>query len=174
MKRGVYAGTFDPPTLGHNWMIASGAELFDELVVAIGVNPDKKCLFSVEERLEMLNNLLPNIRLVQSLLERPIGTITVEQFGNEFLIEYARSIKATHIIRGIRSVGDYEYERNMRHINQDIYDGITTVFLMPPRESSEVSSRMVKGLVGPNGWEKIVAKYVTSEVLEALKAKHKP
>jgi pantetheine-phosphate adenylyltransferase len=160
-KLGVYAGTFDPLTTGHLWMIEQGAKLFDQLVVAIGINPEKRCMFSVDERLAMLKESikqLPNIR--------------VETFTNQYLISYAQSIKAEFIVRGIRSGSDYEYERAMRNINGDLDPKITTIFLMPPRDIAEVSSSLVKGFIGPQGWEKLVKDYVTEPVFKKLKEKH--
>jgi pantetheine-phosphate adenylyltransferase len=81
---------------------------------------------------------------------------------------YAQSISATHILRGIRSESDHEYERGMRNINGDLDPAICTVFLMPPRHIAEVSSIMVKGLVGPKGWRRVVRKYVPDPVYERL------
>lgn len=156
---GVYAGSFDPLTIGHVWMIQQGVQLFDRLVVAIGTNPDKKYTFTVEDRLEMLR---------ESTKDLP--NVSVASFSNLYLIQYAQSIRATHILRGIRSSADFEYERGMRNINGDLDPGICTVFLMPPREIAEVSSSMVKGLIGPAGWEKIVRKYVPAAVFKKLKA----
>jgi pantetheine-phosphate adenylyltransferase len=156
---GVYAGSFDPLTIGHVWMIQQGVQLFDRLVVAIGINPEKKCNFSLDERLEMLR---------ESMKEFP--TVVVTSFSNLYLIQYARSISATHILRGIRSSADFEYERGMRNINGDLDPRICTVFLMPPREIAEVSSSMVKGLIGPTGWQKIVRKYVPAAVYKKLTA----
>jgi pantetheine-phosphate adenylyltransferase len=158
MKRiAVYAGTFDPPTLGHIWMIQEASKLFDEVVIAIGVNPDKKTMFTLEERLEMLNQIVTTF-----------SNVRTTSFVNEYLIHYAVMIDAGFIIRGIRNNGDYEYERAMRHINGDLGEQITTVFLMPPREISEVSSSVVKGLVGPMGWERVVDRYVPKEVMRKL------
>jgi pantetheine-phosphate adenylyltransferase len=158
MKRiAVYAGTFDPITLGHSWMIEQGANLFDRLIVAIGVNPDKRCLFSVEDRLLLLRD---------SAQQFP--NVEVDSFGNAFLIHYAQSVGAQFILRGIRNESDYEYERAMRNINGDLAGSVTTIFLMPPRDIAEVSSSMVKGLIGPEGWESIVEKYVSVHVLEKL------
>jgi len=156
--KAIYAGTFDPPTKGHQWMIARGLELFESLAVAIGRNPEKQCLFGLEERKKMLTMINTSER------------VRIWDFDG-FLIHFAREQKAQAILRGIRSVTDYEYERTMRHINEDIAPGITTVFLMPPREIAEVSSSMVKGLVGPEGWEELVAKYVDPYVLRRLKEK---
>lgn len=157
MKRAVYAGSFDPLTHGHLWMIEEGARLFDELIVAIGTNPDKAYTFSVEERLRMLR---------ESLIEK--DGVSIDRFENKFLVHYAKKAAATHILRGIRSEGDYSYERGMRYINGDLQPGIGTVFLMPPREIAEVSSSFVKGLVGPEGWEEVVRKYVSDPVYKMI------
>jgi pantetheine-phosphate adenylyltransferase len=161
-KSAVYAGSFDPLTVGHLWMIEEGARLFDELVVAIGINPDKRYAFTLEERIEMLRNSTKQYRNVK-----------VETFTNQFLISYAQKLGAEYILRGIRSQTDYEYERVMRNINGDLDQSIATIFLMPPRGIAEVSSSMVKGLIGPEGWEKIVKDYVPKAVFDQLvKAYH--
>ena len=149
----VYAGSFDPLTIGHLWMIEQGARLFDRLIVAIGVNPEKKYCFTLDERLRMLQESTQHIRTVSSAA-----------FSNRYLIHYARSVGATHVLRGIRTESDYEFERTMRNINSDLDDGICTVFLMPPRGIAEVSSSMVRGLVGPAGWQKVLRKYVPEPV----------
>lgn len=161
MKKAVYAGSFDPITNGHVWMIEQGARLFDELIVAVGVNPAKKSTFTMEERLKMLRASIGRIPRVR-----------VASFENRFLVHYAASVKAKYILRGIRDVGDYEFERGMRHINNDLHAATTMVFLMPPREISEVSSSLVKGLIGPAGWEKIVEQYVPKPVFKMILAKH--
>jgi pantetheine-phosphate adenylyltransferase/8-oxo-dGTP diphosphatase len=153
MKRAVYAGSFDPVTNGHLWMIERGYDLFDEMIVAIGVNPDKRATFSVTEREEMLREVtqhLPNLR--------------VASFENQFLVNYARSVGANYILRGIRTASDYEFERTMRYVNSDLVPEVTTTFLMPPRSIAEVSSTMIKGLVGPEGWEEVLKKYVPPAV----------
>ncbi|WP_083301042.1 pantetheine-phosphate adenylyltransferase [Jeongeupia sp. USM3] len=157
MRRGVYAGSFDPVTNGHLWMIEHGVQLFDEMIIAIGENPDKRYTFSQDERLAMLRETtahLPNLR--------------VETFENRFLVDYAREEGAHYILRGIREAADYEFERKMRYVNADLAPHIDTVFLMPPREIAEISSTMVKGLVGPKGWEGVVRQYVPTAVFERL------
>lgn len=138
-------------------MIEEGVKMFDKLVVAIGINPDKHYKFSLAERLDMLGESLQKYR-----------NVSVTSFSNRYLIDYAQSIKATHILRGIRSATDYEYERAMRNINGDLDPAICTVFLMPPRDIAEVSSSMVRGLVGPNGWQKVVKTYVPGPVYRRL------
>ncbi len=157
----VYAGSFDPPTVGHLWMIRQGAGLFDRLQVAVGVNPEKRSMFGVEERLQMLREItseLPNV--------------TVSAFTNQFLVHYARSIGARFVLRGVRSTADFEFERAMRNVNADHAPEISTVFLMPAREVAEVSSSFVKGLIGPQGWEEIVRQYVAPPVFERIRSRH--
>jgi pantetheine-phosphate adenylyltransferase len=153
MRIAIYAGSFDPPTLGHLWMIERGASLFDRLVVAIGTNTEKRYTFSVEERLDMLAKLTEKYKNVK-----------VDFFKNQFLVKYAKIMGANYIIRGIRTEADFQYERDMRLINGDLEPSIETVFLMPPREIAEISSSFVKGLVGPPGWEKIVSRYLPGPV----------
>src|SRR5262245_46883867 len=128
-RLGVYAGSFDPVTVGHLWMIEQGVLLFDRLVVAIGTNLEKRYTFTLEQRLAMLRESLKSFQ-----------NISVGSVANRYLIDFAQSIKATHILRGIRSESDYEYERTMRYINGDLGGEICTVFLMPPRGIAEVSS----------------------------------
>ena len=161
MKIAVYAGSFDPVTKGHLWMIEHGADLFDEMVVAIGENPDKSYTFSIEEREEILCETLAHI-----------PRIRVATFENKFLVNYAQSIGAHYILRGIREGSDYEFERKMRYVNADMAPNIDTVFLMPPREIAEISSTMVKGLVGPQGWEDIIRHYVPDPVYKRLLLRH--
>ena len=160
-RRAVYAGSFDPPTNGHLWMIAEAHKLFDELVVAIGINPDKKNSYTLAERRLMLENITADF-----------ANVRVDSFENEFLVNYARTVGAAFIVRGIRTASDYEYERAVRHINADLQPEIRTVFLMPPREIVEISSTMVKGLVGPNGWQQMVRRYVPQAVYEKMLRDH--
>lgn len=161
MSVALYAGSFDPVTRGHQWMVAEGARLFDRLIVAIGDNPDKTYTFSIQERLGFLEQTVVGLE-----------NCRVDHFANRFLVDYAREVGADVILRGIRNENDYTFERVMRNINDDLNPDVTTVFLMPPREIAEVSSSMVKGLVGPEGWEEVVAGHVSASVLEGLRQKH--
>ena len=157
MRTAVYAGSFDPLTNGHLWMIDQGARLFDKLIVAVGTNPDKQYTYSLEERMEMLSEALKNNPSVE-----------VAHFHNRFLVDFAMEEKADYILRGIRTSTDYEYERLMRHINNDMAPKVTTIFLMPPRDIAELSSSMVKGLIGPVGWENQVKRYVPDHVFRLM------
>jgi pantetheine-phosphate adenylyltransferase len=161
-RLGVYAGSFDPLTVGHQWMIQEGVRLFEHLIVSVGINPDKKNTFSLEDRLAMLRESC-----------RQFCNVEVASFSNLYLIDYAKSVGASHILRGIRSAGDYEFERTMRNINGDLDPKICIVFLIPPRDIAEVSSSMVKGMIGPTGWRRIVRKYVPAPVYRQLLQLHK-
>lgn len=157
----VYAGSFDPPTRGHQWMIEQGARLFERLVIAVGVNPDKSPTYPRELRLQWLAEIA-----------RPWPNVEVSSCGHEFLVRYAERIGAGFILRGIRNESDYAYERAMRNVNADLTNRITTVFLMPPREMAEVSSSLVKGMIGPAGWREVVRAYVPACVFEYLDREH--
>jgi pantetheine-phosphate adenylyltransferase len=160
MRTAVYAGSFDPPTNGHLWMIERGLEMFDRLIVAIGSNPSKSYSFCVEERLDLL-------RASTGMSDR----LTIAHFDNRYLVDYAKKMQAKYVLRGIRSPNDYEYERVMRQINADMAPDIITVFLMPPRDMAELSSSMIKSLTGPTGWEETVRRYVPEPVFKALAAR---
>jgi pantetheine-phosphate adenylyltransferase len=157
MRIAVYAGSFDPPTNGHLWMIQQGLELFDRLIVAIGSNPEKSYTFTVEERLELLKASVPSCERME-----------IAHFDNRYLVDYAKEKDAKYILRGVRTANDYEYERVMRHINADLAPEIGSVFLMPPRDIAELSSSMVKSLIGPKGWEDTVRRFVPGPVFEKL------
>lgn len=156
-KRGIYAGSFDPVTNGHLWMIRQGAVLFDEFIIAVGDNPEKQYSFTHEERLMLIREIV-----------KPIPNARVVDFRNRFLVEYAAEVKADYILRGIRNVPDYEFERAMRHINADLRPNISTIFLMPPREYAEISSSFVKGLIGPEGWQEVVSRYIPEAVFRVI------
>lgn len=155
--RAVYGGSFDPITNGHVWMIEQAAKVFDEVWIAIAHNPDKKYTFTLEERVAMIK-----------MLYGDRVPFEIAWIGNSYLVDYAQQVHATHLLRGIRGAADAEYERGMRNINGDLHPNVQTVFLMPPRELCEVSSSMVKGMVGPEGWEKAVARYVPRATMYAL------
>ena len=115
---------------------------------------------------------MENIRLDLTSAWTLTKKIIVNSFENKYLVSYAEEINANYILRGIRSVKDYEYEKNMRHINQDLNSNVQTIFLMPPYEVSEISSSMVRGLVGPSGWEKVVGRYVNPFTLQQLNSRY--
>lgn len=158
----IYAGSFDPPTNGHLWMIRQGAALFDELVVVVAVNPDKRGFFTMAERLSALEEIaedLPRVRVA------PV------QHG--FLVDFARAAGATYLLRGIRNTIDFEYEKTMARMNARMETEIQSVFLMPPSELEEISSSAVRGFVGVPGWERWVQACVPPAVFSRLVARQR-
>ncbi len=155
----VYAGSFDPPTNGHAWMIERGSRVFDRLIVAAARNPEKSYTYPLERRLAWLREIA-----------RPYPNVEVAEIQNQFLAHYARDRGAKFVLRGIRNTADYQYERAMRYVNSDLHPGLTSVFLMPPRELCETSSSMVRGMIGPDGWEEVVRGMVPPCVFKDLLA----
>jgi len=150
----VYPGTFDPITNGHLDILSRGGRMFDRIIVAILMNPDKDPLFPLEERVEILRSVVSRWSNVQ-----------VETFDG-LLVEFARSRGAQVIVRGLRALSDFEYEFQMTLMNQRLEPGIQTVFMMPSETYSYVSSRLVKEVARLGG---DVTGLVPAEVVERLK-----
>ena len=164
MKRiGIYAGSFDPPTNGHLWMIEQGAALFDELVVVLGVNPDKKSFLTEAQRMDALRGMLVNAP----------ANVRVERMPGGFLVDFARRLGATHLLRGIRNTTDFEYEKSMDRMNARMEPEIRTVYLMPPPGLEDVSSSFVRGFVGVQGWQRWVQASVPANVFNIIASQQK-
>lgn len=164
MKRiGIYAGSFDPPTNGHLWMIEQGAALFDELVVVLGVNPDKKSFLTEAQRMDALRGMLVNAP----------ANVRVERMPGGFLVDFARRLGATHLLRGIRNTTDFEYEKSMDRMNGRMEPEIRTVYLMPPPGLEDVSSSFVRGFVGVQGWQRWVQASVPANVFNIIASQQK-
>ncbi len=155
--RAVYPGTFDPVTNGHIDLIHRCAALFEEVVVALLRNTDKTPFFTIEERIEMLEQVV-----------RRMHNVSVTTFDG-LLVDFAERIGASVIVRGIRAVSDYEYELQMALMNRRLSSRVETVFMMPAETYSYLSSRLVKeisllggsvhGLVPPAVERRLIKKY---------------
>lgn len=143
MRRAIYPGSFDPVTNGHLDIIERGCKLFDEIIVSILVNPEKMPFFTLEERHDMLTEVLTTIK--QSNCR-----VTVDSFEG-LLVNYAVAQQADVIVRGIRAISDYEYELQMALMNRRLEPNIETVFMMPAETYSYVSSRLVKEVLQLGG-----------------------
>jgi pantetheine-phosphate adenylyltransferase len=134
MKIGFYPGSFDPITYGHIDIATRGAKLFDKLYIAISINPNKKTLFTDDERVSLVKESLKhidNIEVIKSSL---------------LTVEHCKKVGATHILRGLRAVTDYDYEFQMTNFNHEISPDIDTVFLMTQGKYSFLSSSSVREL----------------------------
>ncbi len=158
----IYPGSFDPPTNGHLDLIQRGSKIFEELVVAILRNSEKSPMFSVAERLEMLRALTADLKNVR-----------IDTF-NGLMVEYAKSIDAVCILRGIRAISDYEYELQMALMNRKLEPTLETVFMMPADKYSYVSSRLVREVAQAGGPVKgLVPEVVEQKLREKLDPAYK-
>ncbi|MEM0976723.1 MAG: pantetheine-phosphate adenylyltransferase [Pseudomonadota bacterium] len=159
MRIGLYPGTFDPVTLGHLDIIKRAAPLVDRLVIGVAINRNKRPLFSLEERTEMLER---NVKRVDAGTE-----IRVVPFEN-LLIEFAHQQNAQVIFRGLRAVSDFEYEFQLVGMNRAIDPSVETVFLMADANHQAIASRLVKEIARLGG---DVSSFVTPGVAKALQEK---
>ncbi|MEZ7744603.1 pantetheine-phosphate adenylyltransferase [Gemella sanguinis] len=160
MKRkiAIVPGSFDPITYGHIDIIKRSAQLFDEVIVAILVNPDKKYLFTLEEREEMINESI-----------KDFNNVKVDSFSG-LLVNYAKKVNSTVIVRGLRAVSDFEYEMQLTFMNKALDDNIETFYMMANKQYSFISSSIVKGV---SGFGADLSKFVPKHVEEKLEKKVK-
>jgi pantetheine-phosphate adenylyltransferase len=155
MTTALYAGSFDPLTNGHEYIIRQGSKLFEKLIVAVGVNPDKKSAFSPSDRIAMTKAVCAKY-----------SNVEVVELGVEYTVQAAKDRGVQVLIRGLRNATDFEYEQTIRHINEKIDPNVSTVYLTPPKPLEDVSSSLVRGLVGPKGWRRFVDRFVDEEVFK--------
>jgi pantetheine-phosphate adenylyltransferase len=161
MRIGLYPGTFDPVTLGHTDIIERAMQLVDRLVIGVAINRDKGPLFTLEDRVEMVQ------AECAAITARTGGEILVHPFEN-LLIDCARDVGASIIIRGLRAVADFEYEFQMVGMNRALDHTIETVFLMADARRQAIASKLVKEIARLGG---DVSHFVTPDVVTALRAK---
>lgn len=159
----IYPGTFDPITLGHLDIVRRGLKLVDKLVIGVTTNPDKKPLFSAEERLSQI------IRETSGLAEASGTVIEVVTFDT-LLMDFAVASNADIIIRGLRAVSDFEYEFQMAGMNSAINSDIETVFLMADARLQSIASRLVKEIAAFGG---DITPFVPSAVAAEVMKKQK-
>ena len=138
MKRAIFPGSFDPITLGHSDIIERGIILFDELIIAIGINAEKKYMFSLEERMKFISEAFKN--------EPKIKIMTYEGLT----IDFCKKVKAGYILRGLRNPADFEFEKAIAHTNRKLSE-IETVFLLTASGKSFISSSIVRDVIRNGG-----------------------
>ena len=156
MTVAIYPGTFDPITKGHLDVIERGSKMFNELIIAVADNPSKKPLLTKEERVDLLKKLTTKWTHV-----------SVDSFEG-LLIDYVRTRKTNIILRGIRTISDFEYEFQMALTNRALAPDIETIFVMPCEKYSYISSRLIKEIVTLGG---NVDMFVPKETIELMKKK---
>ena len=156
MRRAIYPGSFDPVTNGHLDVIERARKLFDEVVVAVAHHDEKQPLFSLEQRLDLLQETAGQIENVR-----------VAKFSG-LLVEFARAENAGAVIRGLRAVSDFEFEFQMALMNRNLNAAVETIFLMPKEEYTYLSSRIVKEIARLGG---NVSTFVPACVVKALNGK---
>ena len=159
---GLYPGTFDPMTNGHLDIIGRAVKLVDKLVIGVAINRDKGPMFSLEERVEMIIRETTPLRALAEIEVRPFESLT---------IQFARTVGASVVVRGLRAVADFEYEFQMTAMNQQLDRDIETVFLMADPRHQAVASRLVKEIARLNG---DISLFVPQGVAERLLAKVRP
>lgn len=138
MKRAIFPGSFDPITLGHYDIIERGSTLFSELIIAIGVNAEKKYMFSLDQRIKFIENAFKNNSKIKVL---PYKGLTVD---------FAKKVNASFILRGLRNPADFEFEKAIAHTNRDLFP-IETVFLLTSAGTSYISSSIVRDVIRNGG-----------------------
>ncbi|MCF1191346.1 pantetheine-phosphate adenylyltransferase [Mangrovimonas sp. AS39] len=139
MKRAIFPGSFDPITLGHYDIIQRGVKLFDEIIVAIGINSDKKYMFSLEERKKFIEDAFKD--------EPKVKVVTY----TGLTIDFCNEIEVPFILRGLRNPADFEFEKAIAHTNRHLSGGIETVFLLTAAKTSYISSSIVRDVIKNNG-----------------------
>lgn len=150
MKRiAIFPGSFDPITKGHESVVLRALPLFDEIIVAIGENTSKKEYFPLEQRLEWIRKAFENNPKVK-----------VESFSS-LLVDYCREKGAKYVVRGLRNSIDFQYERNIALINQELYSDLETIFMLTKPEDTAISSSFVREILSFGG---DVTKFIPSSI----------
>ena len=138
MKRAIFPGSFDPFTVGHESIVLRGLDIFDEIVVAVGVNADTRCMFSTERRVEFIETVFA---------DRPQVSVSTYE---GLTVDFAKEIGCSHILRGLRTSADFEFERAIAQVNRQM-TGIDTVFLLTTPEHTPINSTIVRDILRHGG-----------------------
>ena len=157
-KIAIYAGSFDPITLGHIDVLKNGAKMFDKVIIAVADNPNKKCMFSVEKRIKFIKNSI-----------KDIPNAEVDSFKG-LTVEYAKKKNADILLRGLRTTADFEFETQLSQNNRAICEDIKTVFLITKPEYSFISSSAVKEILINKG---DISKFVPKGAYDLIQKKKK-
>lgn len=161
MRTGLFPGTFDPVTNGHTDLIGRAVKLVDKLVIGVAINAEKKPLFSLEERVEMVGEIIEPFRSTAEVAVQPMTGL---------LMHFAEEVGANAIVRGLRAVSDFEYEFQMVGMNQHLNSDIETMFLMADPRHQPIASRLVKEICRLGG---NIKPFVSANVALMLEKKYR-
>jgi pantetheine-phosphate adenylyltransferase len=156
--KAIYPGSFDPITFGHLDILERSLKIFNDLTIAVVVNPHKKALFTVEERIDIIRHVLGKK-----------SSIKIDKFDG-LLVDYAKKVDADVIIRGIRAIADFEYEFQMALVNRSLYKSVDMVYMMPSEKYTYLSSSVIRELASFGG---DVTSFAPAYVVKKLKEKFK-
>src|SRR3954451_10047183 len=159
-KRGVFPGQFDPITNGHLDVIRRGVHLFDELIVAVGINPEKREMFSLDDRIDMIRSLLEDL-----------PTVKVRKYTG-LTVDFVRSVGATALLRGIRDASDLRYEFQLAMANRAV-GGVETVFIMTGDQIALTSSSLIRQIVSLGGDVRSLSGILPAVVVQKLREKQR-
>jgi len=154
LRSAIYSGTFDPITNGHIDIIKRGLKIFDKIIIAVAESKEKKTMFSLDERVQMIK-----------ITSSQFGNIEVKPFSN-LLVQFLQNENIDFVIRGLRNGVDFEYEKNMHYANKSLFNNVETIYLNSNLEDSFVSSSVVRTLINYQG---DISHLVPNEVMEFLK-----
>jgi pantetheine-phosphate adenylyltransferase len=162
MHKAIFAGTFDPVTKGHEELVLRALSFFDEVIVAIGDNPEKKTMFSLEQRLDFLRMVFVDGGAFG-------GKVSVVSYGG-LTGDFARSVGAGFLLRGVRGTVDFEYEKGLAEVNRTLFPSIETVFLFSSSALSGVRSSIVREVLRAGcGGKADISAFVSEKILSFLK-----
>ena len=157
MNRCVFAGTFDPFTKGHEYIVKQALRLFDEVVVAVGVNPEKKPFFSLEQRLQLI-----------SIALKDFDKVKITSFDG-LLVDFMKKNEITVSVRGVRDGQDYQYEKKMADFNKSVYPDMLTIFISAEKNYTEINSSIVRDCINQNiPLDKYLSNQVYDKITEFL------
>ncbi|MBE9517867.1 MAG: pantetheine-phosphate adenylyltransferase [Bacteroidetes bacterium] len=138
-KIAVFPGSFDPFTVGHENIVLRALDLFDRIIVAIGIHSTKQALLKIEDRVDMISQVFSNNKQV-----------SVDSFKG-LTVDYCKKVKATHMLRGIRTSADFEYERAIAQINKQMLPSVESIFLLTTPEHTPVNSTIIRDIIRNGG-----------------------
>lgn len=155
----AFAGSFDPMTNGHLWVIKEALKIVENVRVIVANNPSKNYMFSSKQRKEIIEKIV---------IDEQLQNVQIDIVKDDYVSSYLTMNNITHMIRGIRNSADFDQEKLIQRVNSEILGNVETIFIMPPSDLESVSSSFVKSLIGPNDWPFYIKKFLPKASLNAI------